>query len=366
MALLLGALASLLVWFAIAQYVRYALPIIAILCALGATAYALLWRRSGATSKPGFSALPLVLAAAGLIAYLNTVLVYPGLVPYRVVLGQQTKADYLADRIAPYSALQLLNQEPNATGAWTAGGYARLYSQVRLGEGVLVPPAGTTNTADLFAALDWNGYSHIIIDRNSLYPGWDASIYLDEEELRRNTILVGGDHNAYLYRIVPPDQRGHDQSWARGRELLPNTGFEEIDDGVPRDWNFKGSSIKDATEAGYQTPGNAVLLRDGSSLRTAVRVVPGAQYLLSHATKSTGEYGLARLQINWYTESGEPDGVSIDVVPTSPLGYHRFSLLATAPPDARLATVILQTHFGQALFDDISLKSVEEDPRPTN
>jgi hypothetical protein len=125
-AVLLGALASLLIWFAIAQYVRYALPIIAILCALGATAYATLWRRSVARARIAYSALPLVLAAAGLIGYLNTILVYPGLVPYQVVLGQQSKAAYLADRIAPYTALQLLSQEPNATRAWTAADYARL------------------------------------------------------------------------------------------------------------------------------------------------------------------------------------------------------------------------------------------------
>lgn len=235
-----------------------------------------------------------------------------------------------------------------------------------LGQGLITPPKGTTNDADPFAAFDWNGYSHIIIDRNALYPGWDASTYLDEEALRRNTVLVGGDHNAYLYRIVPPDQRGHDQSWARGPELLPNPGFEAIADGVPHDWNATGPRLKNTTGAGYQTPANAVLLRDGSSLTTTVRVVPGVQYLLTHATKSTRDYGLARLQINWRTESGEPDGVSIDVVPTSPNGYHRFSMLATAPPDARFATVTLQTHLGQALFDDVSLKSVEAQPRKSD
>jgi hypothetical protein len=363
-ALLIGVGTAGLLWFAVAQYLRYALPMLALLAAAGAASFAGLMERSVGPAKSVMLAAPPVLAGLGLIGYLNTVLVYPGIVPYRVVLGMESKSAYLTEHVDAYTALRLLNEEPGATLAAAGHEYGRLYSNVRLSN---ISYSATQQNSDrdeagVLAYFDREGYSHIVIDRDILPSNWDSIVALNEEFLRRNTVLVGGDHNAYLYRLLPPDQRGQEQPWARGPELVPNGGFEEENGALPPGWSATGEPVLDASGQGYRTTQMAARIGEGSAFFTTVPVAPGAQYLLSHATRSTEDYGFARLQINWMTEAGTLADVSIEVVPVSPRDYHRFSMLTTAPADAKTATIYVHAQKGEVLFDDVSLRSVEAHP----
>jgi len=360
--MLVGMLSAYLLWFSTTQYLRYAVPIVAVLCAIGGAAYADAIRRSGSRiASVAMTALLPILAVLGLIGYLHTILIYPGDFPYRVVLGQQGVTAYLDEHVDAYTAQRLLDGESSATGAITAFEYPRLYTRVRLFRAFNLQYIGYHVSPDewvLLQRLDQGGFSHIIVDRGLLPPEWESLTVTDEEFLRRNTVLVGGDHNAYLYRILPPEQRGQAQPWANGPELLPNGGFEEAEGAWPRGWSPAGRPIYDTSgQAGHDGRG-AVLSTPQDALFTTVPVTPGTPYLLSHFTRGAGGYGLTRLQINWRDAAGGGAGVSIEVVPTSPQRYHLFSMLVTAPMNAVAATVYVQAQQGDAWFDDISLRAM--------
>jgi len=360
--LLVGMLAAYLLWFSTTQYLRYALPIVAILCAIGGAGYAAALRRSGnrAVSVTMTALLPF-LGALGLIGYLFTILIYPGDFPYHVVLGQQSKSVYLDENVNAYTAQRLLDAEPGATGAISAFEYPRLYTRVRIVRAFNLQYIGYHVSPDervLLQQLDQGGFSHIIVDRGLLPPEWENLTVTDEEFLRRNTVLVGGDHNAYLYRILPPDQRGRAQPWADGPELLPDGGFEGEEGGWPRGWSPVGHPTYDTSGQAAHSGRGAVLATPQDALFTTVAVTPGTRYLLSHFTRGAGGDGLTRLQINWRDAAGGGAGVSIEVVPTSPQRYHLFSMLVTAPTNAVAATVYVQAQQGDAWFDDLSLRAV--------
>jgi hypothetical protein len=363
--LLIGVAAALIAWFAFTPYVRYALPMLALLAAFGAAAYISIAQQSGPTTRLVMSILPPALAALGVVGYLNTVLLSPGVVPFRVVLGQESKTAYLTDHVGGYTALQLLDSEPNATGVATSNELGRIYTSARLSDVLYIVALrdGINDEASVLQFLDGSGYSHILIDRDAFRPGWDQIVAFDETFLRRNAVLVGGDQNAYLYRLVPANERGHDQIWAQGKELLPNGGFEEADGNSPRGWEATGKIRRVASGRGYETTTAAVRLEPGTILSTTVRVMAGDRYLLSQASKAVGAEGEIRMEISWLGEGKVPLKRYAETLPTSLTGYHRFSTLATAPPDARWATVKLQPDVSAAWVDDVSLRSVEADPQ---
>ena len=365
--LLVGMLGAYLLWFSTTQYLRYALPIVAILCALGGAAYAAALRRVGGRMvSAATTALLVILGGAGLLGYLVTTLIYPGDVPYRVVLGRQDVSAYLREHVNAYTALRLLDAEPGATGAITSSDYPRLYTRVRLFRAFNLRYIGyqvSPDERELLRRLDEGGFTHVVVDRGLLPPEWQDLTITDEEFLRRNAALVGGDHNAYLYRLLPPAQRGQAPPWADGPELLPNGGFEAAAGAWPLGWSPVGHPTYDTGgQAGHSGRG-AILATPQDALFTTVAVTPGTRYLLSHFTRGAGGDGLTRLQINWLAAGGTGAGVSIEVVPTTPQRYHRFSMLVTAPANAVAATVYVQAQQGDAWFDDISLRAVSGEAR---
>jgi len=362
---LLAAVAMYLAWFATAQYLRYALPLFAILGALGGAAYAAAGKRGGNRHWRAVMGLPLLaLTGFGLFGYLNTIVIYPGAFPYRVAFGQQSKSAYLTEQVRAYAALRLLDAEPDARLALAPREYARLYTRVRLYRTILLRHIGYLIPADeraLFQAIDAGGFSHVVVDREDLPPEWETLTVIDEEFLRRNAILVGGDRNAYLYRFAPPDQRGRDQEWAKGGELLPNGGFEELDNSRPAGWRPFGSPRLDSSSRESRSGETAILGTADDGYTIEVPVEPDRRYLLSHATRSAGGSGMASLRISWLDGERRRVGLSEEVVPVGPQGYRLHSLLATAPPGAASAVVYAWVRQGTIWFDDFSLRAVEPD-----
>ena len=356
--LLIAAIAASLVWFFIAQYVRYALPLLAFWCALAGLAYsAVTTHCANMLQRIALSISLLVLLGSGAIGYLNTMLVYPGDVPFAVVLNRQSEVEYLIAHVPAYSAIQLLNREPGATRAMTTGEYARLYSTVQL-SGFRIANY-TQDEQELLTYLDEQRFSHILIDRERLVDNWYQFLVFNEQFLRRNTVLIGGDHNAYLYRIVPPSQRGRDQEWARGFELLPNGDFDELKEGVPSGWH-SGGQMPQASD-NVLPDGTATVIRASPqrSFFTAVPVQPGQRYLLSETVQAVEVSGLSRLQINWLDNANTFIATSIEVVPTSVGKFQQFSMLAVAPENATTAVVYAQAQQGEVWFNRFSLRAVE-------
>lgn len=354
--LLAGVVVAAATWVLITQYLRYAAPIVALLAALSGAAYALASRRCRRPLALGMRAVLVALAALWLLGFLNTTLFYPGDLPYRVVFGRQSRDAYLSEHVVAYLPLQLLDRESGAGRAITAYEYPQLYSRVPLFGANTIP--GATDEAALLRLLDARDYTHVVIDRGFLPANWDRLQAIDEEFLRRNAVLVGGERNAYLYRLVPPAERGHDQGWARGPELLPNGGFEQASGERPMGWSASGHPIYDRAGASAKS-GRAAFRSTPQDWYTAtVPVKPQAQYLLSHATRAEGGNGLARLQVNWLDGADQIVGVSIEVVPTSTRRYAQFSMLATAPPGASRARLYLVAQQGTTWFDDASFRAV--------
>lgn len=359
---------AILGWFAIAQYLRYLLPACAILCALGGAACA-------AAVRPGVvrwvsGPLLVALAGLGLVSYLHTVMIYPRDLPYQVVLGRQDKETYLEYYVPQYGVLRLLNSEPRATRAVAASDYSRLYASIPLTVAAGTVAGYTLDPADiadseggLLRYLDRGGYSHILIDRGAMPPNWESMLVLDEDFLRRNTVLVGHDRNTYLYRLVPPDERGRDQGWAQGSNLLYNGGFEVGRGDRPVGWAPEGHPAYDSTGVESYDGRGAVRVAQGEAFSATVGVTPDRPYLLSHRTRGVTGYAQSRLQINWLDGDGRGVGVSLETAPASPQGYHRFSMLATAPARATAARVYAQAQWGDVWFDDISLQPLAPDAR---
>lgn len=359
LATLAGTLVALLFWFYTVQYQRYGLPLFALLCAVAATAFVAVQARSPHPLLRTALALLLVgVASAGVSVQLKE-----PLVGRQVVLGREDATTFLQN--APgYPALQLLNAEPQATRAFAPGEYARLYAHVRLstpattGRALMIE--GDEKT--VLARLDEGGYSHIVVDRKHLPRNWDRITVLNEEFLRRNTVLVGGSMNTYLYRILPPGQRGGQLPWARGAELLSNGGFEAAAGDLPAGWSSANWPVFDLSGTESYHGRGAVRCTPADMLITAVPVVPNVQYLLSHATRSAQGNGLALLHITWQDADGNVVGRSGEIVPASPQKYHVHSMLATAPANAEIARIFLLAFSGEVWFDDVSFRSVPPIP----
>jgi hypothetical protein len=357
-ALLVAAAVAYGLWFLLAQYLRYALPGFALQCAIAGAAYAAVLARGGPGTRHVLAILTTGLIALSLPAWLNTSLLQQGAIPYRVALGQQSRAAYLSEHLAGFAILDLYNRQPDATRVLSTHNYAQLYSATGLAvvEGAAISRTGTEQ--EVLAFLDRGGFSHIIVDRTVMPRDWDRYLAVDEAFLRRNAVLIGGERNAYLYRLVPPEQRGRDQGWARGPELLPNGGMEEANGDRPAGWTPFGRPGYDRTGSRAET-GQAAFRATPQDWYTAtVPVQPQGQYLLAHATRAEGEAGLARLQVNWLDATDQLVGVAIEVVPTSPRRYVRFSMLATAPPGASKARIYLTAQQGSAWFDAASFRAV--------
>lgn len=357
--ILAASVAGILLWFLLARYLRYGVPLLALLAALGGGAFGAVQRGRGGIVRAALQLAVLALASFGLVGYLNTVLYYPGNLPYRVALGLQSRDDYLAMNVTAYPALRLLNTEPQATKAISAYEYPQLYADVPL---IGVSAVDSADESASLYLLDSGDYSHIVVDRRFLSPGWDQLYVTREEFLRRNTVLVGGGQNSYLYRLVPPAQRGHEQPWTRGPELLTNGGFETIVDGQEAGWIPVGAPRVDDSGHEGRSGQRALRATPQDGYATIAPVTPDVPYLLSLASRAIDDKASARLQVNWLDEQNRVVGVAIEVVPASRLGYYQFSMLATTPRGATRAMVYAVAQQGAVWLDDLSLREAAVPP----
>jgi hypothetical protein len=364
-AIVVGAATGFVLWFYTVQMLRYGLPIFGMLCPVAGVAY--IRARAnlvGARLQAVAAALLVLPVVAGVSLQLDRMKESNG-PEHAVVLGLMDESSFLTRYGLGYAALQLLDAEPTATRAWGPYHYARLYTRVPLSspfpQSSGAPVAIEAEDDVVLQRLDEGGYSHIIVDRGRLPADWDRISAIDEGFLRRNTAVVGGGANSYLYRLLSPDQRGVPIPWARGQELLPNGGFEEARDGAPAGWTAQGHP-RYSTSGEVSCSGRAAVLSSQKDyFMSRVKAVPGQQYLLSHATRSAQGYGQARLQLNWLDGAGRLVHVDIEVVPTGSDRCYLYSLLATAPPNAVAADVYAQAQDSDVWFDDFSLRSVEPD-----
>lgn len=353
---LAGAFAAFGVWFYVAQYLRYALPQLALLCVVAGVAFAAAQTTLGGRKARAMLATALlVLLAAGVSVQMRVP--NPG---YRYAFGREDKAQYLTRHLfccSGYAALQLLDAEPGAPRVFAPRDPARLYTRARMsspwtiGQSLMVEG----DEALLLSRLREGGYTHLLIDRRKVPGNWDRLTVLDEGFLRRNTVLIGGGANTYLYRLLPAGRSGGTSAWPEGPELLTNGRFEIAAGGTPAGRDTVGYPRHDASGTASKDGRGAALVAPRDALVASVGVAPNVQYLLSQAARSAEGPGTVRLHIDWRDAAGETIGVADESVPVSSQAYHTFSMLATAPPGAATAIVRLQPVAGAVWFDDVSL-----------
>jgi len=358
LAVAIGCLVAFLLWFYTAQYLRYGLPIFALLCPVAATAFVFVYRRLRvAPFRVLALACVIVLLGAGVVVQLR--------VPNtgrQFAFGQEGTTAYLGrDQICciGYPALALLNAQPAVGRVLSVPDPARLYTGLSLESpmtaGVSSPFSVLQTEADVLKAIDTGGYSHIIINRWALPTSWAQMLLVQEEFLRRNTTLVGGGNNAYIYRILPPAERGHDQPWVSGPELL--RAFVAVTPDSACGWTRLSGQPRCET----RPSGVTAYLLPTDQLAETVPVTPQTTYLLSQVSQGMGANGRVVLRIDWQDSAGATIASLREEVPTSTLGEHRFSMLAAAPPTAVSASIVVQTADGTARVRDVSLRAVVRD-----
>ena len=262
-----------------------------------------------------------------------------------------------------YETLRLLNAEPTATRVLAFPDAIRLYTDVRVTQaGVPIPTLAFEGSDEqVLERLQQGGFSHILIER-STWRGekrsWDKVSVINEDFLRCNTVLVGGTKNNYLYRLLPPEQRGCKQDWASGPELLQQGRFMWNEtDRLENRMLIGDTPQRDPMDKPSGTDDSAVLLKNDSALSVTVPISPDTQYLLSSATHGVADYGKAQFTIEWYDENDRVLSTYSESIPASPVKYHIFSTLAVAPPHATKAIVHVKALNATIWFKDLSLRT---------
>jgi len=346
---------ALLLWFFTAQYLRYALAIIALFCPLGGAAFVA--TNQTITTRFGqviFRAAFVVLVCAGLLIQLRL----PPL-GWKFALGQENETTYLTKYLvccSGYTVLDLLAQEPHATRVLASAGTARLYAHVRIST-VLLDAVDLDLRGDegtLLARLEAAQFSHIIVARQGQGAVQTQATVFNQDFLRRHTLLVGGDARGYLYRIVYANQQER-SDWTRGEELLAFLWSDNALQGeMPRNTQSPGPS---------SLPRADVLGVDEQGKRTSVTVTPRNRYLFSYTVQAmVAEDSKVHVTIEWRDERGELLDAAVQIGQTDPTNLYKDVMVVTAPERAISAMITVQAEHGSVLLRDFSFRLIAGPP----
>lgn len=198
--LLAASAVYLVLWALIFQYVRYYVPILPVICVLGAAAA----RGLG----------PALLAPA-----FFQVMVMPACFwqmserfPITVAFGQESKESFLARTVGGYTLVARLNQEVPPRGRILSVGTEglRFYLDApldSLSESLLGSPLRTIDAmpdAEMARRLSTMGYTHLLVDRVSLGHPEEYYPYLGATFLRDFTVQEACDDSTCAFRLKSP------------------------------------------------------------------------------------------------------------------------------------------------------------------
>lgn len=362
-----AAAALVLTFFALwafsAQYLRYLLPALPVMCWL--VAFALsglergtseLTRRVGGVAVP---ALVLVLTLCGLPAFAASFFNIPERVPWRVAFGLEAREAYLKRTVPCISAYRFLTSlgERQPIRVLALGDESRLYFPGPIetinSPGMKAILAAPTDQ-DIAEVVRSQGFTHILLNRArfSKAPPWLT--VAGDSFLDRYADLLFADHNAEVYglRATPRTVTGFEVT--AGREKLANGGIESMSNEAPERWQPYGSPTIDCSGARSHSGSCAVRASAVSGLRQRVEVSAGRLYTLSHFSRSDSPGGSVRGQVNWLAANGSMVEVTLLVWGATP-EWTRNRLHQTAPEGAVAAEAYINAHAGEVWVDDISL-----------
>lgn len=257
---LLGA--GALAWAFTAQYLRYSLPLLAVLAALagtGVSSLALAYERRG----PRFMGTVVMMVAIVAIA-LAPLLSLPARrnqVPFEYYRGQLDAAVIVADKIRGFQAQQAAGEliGGDALVLWVGGPDHGIYTEAIISR--LVPRELEDSDDQIMSALEAHGVEYLMWELiGSSVADWNERV-VSPAFLRDHSQLLLAADSTYLFRI--DDELG----WEQGPQLLP--ALEEL--GPTREWVPRGTVV--LTDAGVAVPA-------GGNVKAVAPVEAGATYIV--------------------------------------------------------------------------------------
>jgi hypothetical protein len=178
------------------------------------------------------------------------------------------------------------------------------------------------------------GFSHILVSRQGQGSSWDQATVFDQAFLRRNTVLVGGDARGYLYRLVPPEQRG-EVAWTVGDNLIRTF------DGQAAAANITAEQERD--------------------VRLVGDIAGDGRYLFTFSSQSMSAIeGSMTLRVDWLDDKGAVIGSVAERGRASMHTSHEDIMLMPSPPGAKTAIVTIHVGRGVVELSGLSIKKMAD------
>jgi hypothetical protein len=304
-----------LAWAFTAQYLRYALPLIALVCALcGAGGARLL--TSPLTTGGLRGATAAIIASSLLLSPVLFVPTWFSQAPVGLLTGSIGRDDFLALRVGGYRVLAGLERliPPGTQVGWIGRGDAAEIHGVARIIGVR-PETWPDDPAGILAELDGREIDYLIWERNSTAADIWRTSALDVDFLSRYTNVLDAADNVLLLEVldVPADR------WALATDDL-------LSDPTMTGDAWSGT--------GEQRPGGGVELPPVGLIEQTIDVVPGRAYSFLATIACETPDARPRLVLDWFDDHEKMLSITSGQVVPGTEGSEQF-LWAVAPPRAR-------------------------------
>lgn len=276
--------------------------------------------------------------------------------PTQVVLGSQSKSDYLTVYVPTYLCAEWLNRcygqkakifevPPTRDHLYfSAPAFALpqgILPETRFLDAILINPELIENHSAIYQGLVAAGYTHLLFvttlsrwtkttiesERQGLFSSAFENTYMQ---------LECADRGLRLYKLLPIPLRAITPHNV-GPDLLVNGGFDVVDArGLPGKWNLSGQG-KVVKSSGNTT----LILEENATLTQPVTVGEGHLYELIVDYKAPTSGGSGNIQINWLDASGQQLRLFWRESVTPSAVFHTYRFFQTAPSRTYQAVIYL-------------------------
>jgi 4-amino-4-deoxy-L-arabinose transferase and related glycosyltransferases of PMT family len=288
-------------WAFTAQYFRYGLPMLALAAALGGSGFASAIKRVTtadarflARTTPAFFAIGLVLTGTIWVpSWWNNFL------PVGLFSGQQTRDDFLSQRVSGYAMLQ---KATVTLPEDTLVGWVGLYWPDQIYTEALMTPISVsslgTSPGDVAANLQSLGIHYIIWDRPyTVTADWHTTA-LSTGFLRDYAKILGASNSDYFIETydTPSDR------WGMSHQNL----LHDSDLSVPGAGWFESGPV--------QTVPDGRILASGAAIRQRVPASPNGPYTLVAEVSCAADDEQINLALSWLDDQGVRVGLTWELL----------------------------------------------------
>lgn len=255
-------LSGAIAWAFTAQYLRYSLPLLAVLAALagvGIASLAAAFRRRGPRAMGTVVVLVAIVTIA--LAPLLSLPAKRNQVPFEFYRGEIDAEAILVEAIRGYEVQQVAGDlaGPSERVMWVGGLDHGIYTEAIVS--ALRPWQLGISDAEVLQTLAEHGIEYVIWELDGSSPGDWASRVVSPPFLRDHSELVMLADSTYLFHI------GEGRGWEQGPQLLPS--FEGV--GPDEDWIPRGEVVPDE---------DGLVIPSGGNIKAVALVEAGATYIV--------------------------------------------------------------------------------------